>query len=67
MSTIHQDNAEVSEESSGRPAKRLKITFKQEKSENDFAIKREGSVDEVLPSPNARMSRSGRAIRAIRT
>lgn len=54
----------MSEEPSGRPAKRLRITFKQEKSENDFAIKREGSVDEVLPSPNARMSRSGRAIRA---
>lgn len=64
MSTSPRDNADVSEESSDRPAKRLKITFKQEKSQEDFSIKREDSVDEVLPSPNARMSRSGRAIKA---
>ncbi|KAJ5575445.1 hypothetical protein N7450_009344 [Penicillium hetheringtonii] len=64
MSTVPHDNAAMPEESSGRPAKRLKITFKQEKPDDEFAIKREGSIDEVLPSPNARMSRSGRAIRA---
>lgn len=64
MSNSPRDHAEGSEASSDRPSKRLKITFKQERPQDDFAIKREDSVDEVLPSPNNRMSRSGRAIKA---
>lgn len=64
MTNSARENADASEESSDRPAKRLRITFKQEKSQEDYSIKREGSVDEVLPSPNARTSRSGRAIKA---